>query len=147
MKKRIVISCSMLMFLLSAHGCVRSTDEQGRTTYSLDPCSVDKAEKQTEAAIGLMSLLGTIWPALLPVAGVAAGVYGTYKRVKPKLDTARTEANLYHTSTHTLVAIVEDIKIKQPDLWAKLKPILNDAKMSTNIQNVILALRGLPPKE
>jgi len=136
-----------IVFMLCVVGCVKKVNEQGEITYRADPCAVKAAEQGVETGISIISLLGALWPALLPAAGIAAGAYGTYKKVKPNLDIARTEANLYHTSTHTLVAVIEEIKLKQPDLWKKLKPYLEDSKMSKNIENVILALRGLPPNE
>lgn len=137
----------IVVMLLCVSGCIAETNEQDETTYRADPCSVAKFERSAEGAISLMGILSVFWPALIPVATGAAGIYGTYKKVKPKLDVARTEANLYHTSTHTLVAVIEEVKLKQPELWVKLKPFLEDSQMGRNIENVILALRNLPPKE
>jgi len=137
-----------LVFVLCVLGCTKEINDQGKETWKLNPIFSEKIEAPIEAGGNLLTALAP----LLPYAGTAGvalltalGIYR--KTVKPQFEEAKTEANLYHTSTHTLVAIIEDIKIKQPDLWAKLKPFLEDAKMSKNIQNVILALRGLPPSE
>lgn len=142
-----VVCMAIVILLLMVSGCIAETNEQGETTYKADPCTVKKVEQSVEAGISLLGILSVFLPVLIPVATGAAGIYGTYKKVKPKLDVARTEANLYHTSTHTLVAVIEEIKLKQPELWKKLKPFLEDSKMGKNIENVILALRGKPPKE
>ena len=145
--KKWLISIVFVLCMSCLSGCDKEIDDQGNVTYRADPCTVAKVEQGTEAGISLLGILSVFWPALIPVATAAAGVYGTYKKVKPKLDIARTEANLYHTSTHTLVAVIEELKRKQPELWAKLKPYLEDSKMSKNIENVILALRNLPAKD
>ena len=145
--KKLMIVCVLALWVGGmVGGCISGTDpETGKKTYSADPCTVAKLEQGTEGAIGILGILSAFWPALIPVATGAAGAYGVYKRTKPKLDEAKTTAELYHTSTHTLVAVIEDIKKNEPETWAKLKPYLKDSKMGANIENVIRALRGLPP--
>ena len=141
MKKKLLSA----ILLLCVFGCVKSLDDEGRTVYSADPCTVKKIEQGAEAGLSILTILGTFWPALIPVATAGAGVYGTWKRVKPKLTKSRTEANLYHTTAHTIVAVIDDIKIKNPNLWKKIKPYLEDSQMGKNVTNAILALRGKPP--
>ena len=141
--KKIVLS---IVLLLCMAGCIAEVNEQGEETYRADPCTVAKVERGTEAGISLLGILSVFWPALIPVATGAAGIYGTYKKVKPKLDEAKTEANLYHTSTHTLVQVIEAIKKDQPDLWVRIEPFL-ESRVGVNTENVIRALRNLPPKE
>ncbi len=143
MKKLLLIS----VILLFASGCIKSIRPDGEAVYSADPCTVKKIEQGTEAGLSILAILSTFWPALIPVATAGAGIYGTWKRVKPKLTKSRTEANLYHTTAHTVVAVIDDIKIKNPDLWKKIKPYLEDSQMGKNVTNAILALRRKPSIE
>ena len=140
-----IVSIVLLVCIL---GCTKEIDDQGRTTWKLDPNEVVKYEKPVEGAITILEVLtpfvpyaGTAVVALLTALGIWKG------KIKPKLIEAQTEANLAHTATHTVVSIIEDIKTKQPDLWAKMKPGFIDSQMSTNIENVIRAIRRLPAKE
>lgn len=147
MKKKLLLSAILLLWLLCVCGCIKSLDDEGRTVYSADPCAVKKIEQGAEAGLGILAILSTFWPALIPVVAAGGSVYGTYKRMKPKLTESQTEANLYHTTAHTVVAVIEDIKTKEPALWAKLKPFMEDSQMGKNVTNAILALRGKPPIE
>ncbi len=144
--KKILLSM-ILLLSVCVSGCTKSIGPDGETVYNADPCTVAQFEKGTEAGINILTILSTFWPALIPVATAGAGIYGTWKRVKPKLTKSRTEANLYHTTAHTVVAVIDDIKIKNPDLWAKIKPFMVDSQMGKNVTNAILALRGKPPVE
>ena len=142
--KKILLSVILLFFVC---GCTKEINEQGQATWKLDPVRSEKVEKQVESAAGLLTALTPF----LPHAGVAAtalltalGVYRT--KVKPNFDKARTEANLYHTTTHTLVQVIETIKKDEPELWAKIEPFM-DSKIGKNTENVIRAMRGLPVKE
>ena len=137
-----------LVLLVCISGCVKSQDDQGRITYRIDPNTAMKYEKPIEGAITILEVLtpfvpyaGTAAVALLTALGIWKG------KIKPKLTEARTEANLAHTATHTVVSIIEDIKIKQPELWEKMKPEFIDSQMSKNIENVVRAIRRLPAKE
>ena len=134
-----------LILLISLSGCIKSLNQEGEVVYSADPCTVVKFERQAEGAIGVLGLLGMFWPALIPIATAAGGVYGTYKRIKPALEEKRTEAELYHASTKTLVDVIEDIKKNQPELWLKLKPVLVDSQMAKNVEQVIWALKQEKP--
>ena len=145
MKKLIV--CVVMLAVLCVAGCITSVDSEGKKTYRIDPNESAKYEGGAEGVAALLQALSPFVPyvgtgslAILTALGIYRG------KIKPKLETAQTEADLYHTSTHTLVAVIEEIKVKQPELWEKLKPFLNDTQMGQNTENVIRALRSLPPK-
>ena len=140
MKKWLIIT----VLLLGACGCVKSVNSEGKTIYRADPCSLARIEKGTEGVISVLTILGAFWPALLPVAAAGVGVYGTYKKIKPKLLESQTEANLYHTTTHALVTAIEDLKINNPEAWSKLK---EEIRVGPQVESVIRALRGKPPIE
>ena len=136
------------ILLLCICGCVRSLDDQGRTTYHIDPNEAMKYEKPVEAAATVLEALAPF----VPYAGTGAvallTALGIWKaKIKPQYTKAKTEANLYHTTARTVVAVIEDIKLKDSELWKKLKPFLEDSQMGKNVTNAILALRGKPPVE
>lgn len=139
--KKIVFVSLILFFVV---GCTKEVTPDGKTTYRADPCSLAKIEQGVEGGLGILNILSVFWPALLPVAAAGAGVYGTYRKVKPKLLESQTKANLYHTSTHALVTAIEDFKKNNPEAWSKLK---EEIKMGPQVESVIRALRGLPPIE
>jgi hypothetical protein len=145
MKKAILLSIVFVAFFC---GCTKEINtETGETTWKLNPIISQQVEDTAEGAAGLLTALTPF----IPHAGVAGGALltalGIYRRkVKPNFDKAKTEANLYHTATHTLVEVIEDIKKNEPEVWAKIKPLL-ETEMGQNIENAIRAIRGLPPKE
>lgn len=133
--------------LLFVSGCLMRIDPiTGERTYQIDPNAIPAYEETAEAAIGILAILSTIWPVLLPAVGIAAGVYGTWKKVKPQLATAQSEAAMYHTATKSVVTAIENFKINNPKEWLILEERLKKA-IGPNAENVIRALRGLPPKE
>ncbi len=140
MKKRLAILLTLVFFV----GCVKTIDEQGKKTWRLDPIKTEKVEKTIEEGA---SLIGALYPPALAAIIPLLGALGYWKtKIKPKFLEARTEANLYHASTHTLVQVVEDIKKNQPEIWKEIEPFLK-SRIGTNTENVIRAMRGLPAKE
>jgi len=68
----------VVLLCLFVTGCIKGIDpETGRETYRLDPNTAKSIEKQVETGVSLLTIAGALWPALLPVAGAAAGVLGT----------------------------------------------------------------------
>ena len=140
MKKWII----SIVFVLCVLGCTKEINEQGQTTWKLDPIRTEQVESAIESGASLLSVV-------YPPAGAAAvailGALGIWrKKIKPNYEKAKTEANLYHTSTHTLVQVIEAIKKDEPELWEKIEPFM-DSRIGTNTENVIRAIRGLPAKE
>ena len=136
-----------IVFALCVAGCTKEIDNQGKSTWKINPIVSEKVEQPIEATGNLLTALSAVYPPA-GAAGVALltalGIYR--KKIKPNFEKAQTEANLYHTSTHTLVQVIETIKKEQPGAWKLIEPFLK-SKMGQNTENVIRALRGLPPKE
>lgn len=85
------------------------------------------------------------------IAGIAAGALGAWKKVKPGLTVAKTEAEQYHATSAALVQALESFKETNPTEWDKMGALiaaeLNKQGIDPkNIENVIRALRGLPAK-
>ncbi len=143
-----LMSLIAITTMLAMSGCTAVEDEKtGKTTWKLNPLISKQVEDAAEGTAGILKILGPY----IPYAGTgsvaimtALGIY--LKKIKPNYTKAKTEANLYHTTTHTLVQVVEHIKKNEPEIWAKLKPLL-DSEMGRNTENAIRGLRGLPAKE
>lgn len=140
MKKLILL----IVACVALSGCMKIIDPiTGQTKYAIDPNAAAKIEKPAETVVSVLGVLGTFWPALLPFATAAVGAVAAWKRIKPKLTEAQTTSNLYHTSTQSLVAAIEEYKKHDPEGWDKLKGELGD--WPTRVENVIRALRNMSP--
>lgn len=148
MRKKMLLVCTVaILCCASLISCSKGTDpETGKTTYRLDTKAADNIEKGVKTGLDIMAILSALFPVLLPVVGAGTGIYGAWRVVRPKLEIARDEANTYHIATSSLVTAVEKFKITNPEQWKDLKEVLSD-KLGPNAENVIRALRGLPPKD
>ena len=140
--------CALLLVIgLSVIGCKASTDlETGKKTYSLDPNAASKMEESAEATLAILTILGSLFPVLIPVTTAAAGIYGAYKVIKPKLEDAKEEADMYYAATDSIVSAMEKFKKTNPEQWEAVGSFLSH-KIGPNTENVIRALRGLHPKD
>lgn len=135
-----------IMLAFSCFGCIKSTDTQGRTTYQADPNIVTKVEQGVEQSIGILTILGAFWPILLPIATAVGGGLATYKKIKPQVTSAQTEAKIYYNTTASIVVAIEDLKKQNPKSWEDLRDRLYDT-IGENGEAVIRGMRGLPPVE
>lgn len=137
----------VVAWLSLAAGCIQQLDPvTGEEEFVLKPEIAAKIDVVAEAAPGMAALLAIFFPALYPLAGLAAGAAGAWARMRPKLKTARTEAETYFTVTESLVEAIEQYKADNPDEWAKLRAKLGD-NIGANTESVIRAIRGLPLKD
>ena len=126
-------------------GCQITPDSAGEKQYQLDLKKAAQFEEYSEVTLSVLAVLGSIFPYLLPVVGIGVGALGAWRKVKPKLIEARSEANLFYDTTDALVAGIESFKKTNPDDWQKLEEPLVKA-IGPKAENAIRALRGLPPK-
>ena len=117
----------------------------GETKYSLDPNAAVKVEQAVEVAGGIATLLVPFLPWLAPIITAGGGAYATYKTQKPKLVKAQTESEAWHNAASTMVLTFEKFKKTNPAEAEKLSAKFADT-MGIDVENVIRALRGLPPK-
>lgn len=142
--KKLLIS---IVFVLCVLGCTKELNEQGKTTWKLNPVITEQVEQATEGTASILTALTPFFPPAGAVGATLLAALGIWrKKIKPNYEKAKTEAELYHTSTKTLVEVIEEIKANQPEVWSKLKPIL-ESNIGQNMENVIRALRGKAPKE
>jgi hypothetical protein len=132
-------------------GCRIVTDAvTGQQTRVLDPNSslVIGGEAAAQVAAGIAPFLGPMGAA---AGGIILGVLGAWRKVKPSLTVARTEAEHYHAVAAATVAGVEEFKTTNPEQWEALGALLSAKAKEQGIdprliENVIRALRGLPAK-
>ena len=144
----VVLSTAMLAVM---YGCIQHTDPTtGIKTWVLDPNvvgTVDTAANAAEQVAPTLIALSVLWPPLAAVGGIILGVVGMWKKLKPQVAKEQSKAEIAYTATSVLVNVIEDLKSNK-ELWALLKPKLQErfGELGTSIENVIRAIRGLPPK-
>jgi len=159
-RKRIVLKWCLWLAMtlgltLGMAGCRKATDvDTGKQFWTVDPNKAQKIEQGAEAAGRILAILGILWPVLLPAGAGVAGALAVWRKYKPKLTQAESEALLYHTLGSVTVDGIEEFKKLYPEEWKKLiveleavKGKILSAEERRKIENLIRALRGLPPKE
>lgn len=151
MMKRILIVTAFLL-ILSAGCQKRLNPETGQKEYRIDPNVAQKVEEGTQAGIGILTILAAFWPALIPAMTAAAGVYGTWLKVKPRVTKYQQESQAYHTAGSVTAAGIEQFKKLYPKEWENLCQQLEKVKNKfvksedqVKIENIIRGFRGLPP--
>jgi len=130
-------------------GCITATDPvTGEKTYAVDPNTATQVEGVAQAVGSLAPLLGSTGAL---VGGAILGVVGAWRKVKPSLTEARTQAEHYHAATTATVEAIEQFKESAPEAWAQLGELIDERLSkqgidSTTVENVIRAIRGLPAK-
>ena len=149
----LIVATLALSSLLVTGGCLTTllTDPNtGETTelVSLDPNIVNAVEGAVETVSGVSSLFGT---AGVSVSTLLLGALAVWKKVKPSLMEAKTEAAQYQAAASATVTAIEELKTIAPEACEKLKSLV-DTKLSDQgidpliVENVIRALRGLEAK-
>ena len=133
-----------IVLALLVVGCVTSLDpETGEKLYGLDQNTVGGIESLVETSLTIGTVLAVLFPMIIPALTLAGGIYGTWKKIKPQVVKAQDRATLMHTGVTSLVVAIEQLKKQSPETWEKLKKLI---KVGPEIENIILAIRGLPPK-
>lgn len=141
--KKVLISCWLLLLVGS---CVSGVDlVTGEPTVGIDPNISAKIESGAEATIGILTILGAFWPILIPIMTGIGGGLATWRKIKPKLTEAQSEATMYYSATESVVTAIEDFKEKYPEEWDKLKAECSHT-IGPQAENVIRAILGKPPK-
>lgn len=95
---------------LVTSGCV----SDGSGGYRLSFGNADKIEKGLDAGATGLGLLSLFIPGMAGVGGIAAGIAGTFKKMKPQLTKQKA------VSEH-VVKTIETIKKENPDIWLDIK--------------------------
>ncbi len=145
----------MLGLTLGMASCRKVTDvDTGKQFWTVDPNKAQKIEQGVDAVSRILAILGILWPVLLPVGTGVAGALAVWGKYKPQLTQAESETLLYHTLGSVTVDGLEKFKELYPEEWKKLLAEMEAVKGKIlspeerrKIENLIRALRGLPPKE
>ncbi len=135
MKKVIVMSVLMMVFCV---GCAAFQELTGADVGDVDKMS-DTAAATGELLAGLATVFGV--PILSLIGGGLIAGAKVWRNMKPKIEEAENEADMYHDVAEVLINNIEDIKNNQPELWAKIKPFIA-SKQVGNVTAVVRALRG-----
>ena len=108
-----------------------------------DPNTVSTIENVAETGVTLTQLLGSLWPALIPIGTAGAGVLAVYKRLKPKLIEATKSKDKYFAGGEMLTEILEDIKLNEPDIWAKIGPEIKKMSIHKDVESALKGFRGV----
>lgn len=145
----------LLAFMLSLCllGCVEgistdpNTGEQTEYHY-VDPNVADSIEGTAEGVVGGMAALLPLLPWLAPFVTAGGGILATFKKMKPKLTAAEKEKSDFARGGAVLAAVLQEVKVKQPDMWDKIGPVIhNHLKYSKDIDAAIKEFRRLAPSD
>lgn len=152
MKKRLLTFVLMLSLLVAVGSCEATktvNPETGETekTYALDQEQADEIESATETLVAAGGIASGFLPWLTPfVAATVAGL-ATWRKIRPKLNEATAERDAFFKGGEVLAIALDDIKTNQPEVWAKIAPVIEDAAGPVgHVENAIRGFRHLPPK-
>lgn len=125
MKKTLIIVS--LMVILTAGCQMFDVKPDGRRVLTPQAseridAGVDTVEYLSEAAMAA----GMFWPGLSAIGALGLGIAGTVRKMKPKVDEAKSNAELAGQAMTEVVKAIEKYKLNSPDGWAKLKSELMD---------------------
>lgn len=115
---------------LVTSGCA----SDGNGGYRLTFGNADKIEKGLDAGATGLGLISLFVPGLAGVGGIAAGVAGAFKKLKPELTKQKK-------TTEHIVTTIEQIKKDNPDIWNDIKDKFaenTDADIDAVIEQIIL---------
>jgi hypothetical protein len=143
------MSVLVLSAMISLTGCglVEKTPEGGTQLSPEGIQKIDGVVAIAEPVGNLVTSLGLFWPGATALGGLIAGVAGTWKKLKPEVEAAKTSEALAESAGKAMVLAIEELKKASPDSWEKLKPLLEDfIAAGGTVESFIRALRELPPK-
>jgi hypothetical protein len=129
-------------------GCLTLTDPNGVQYTTLDPNVVGKVETGVQGVAAVAPLFGAAGAA---IAAALTGALAVWRKVKPGLMVAKTQAQQYHAAASATVTALEEYKKVAPDQWNSLGKLIEDQLKKCGldqlaVENVIRGLRGLSPK-
>jgi len=143
MKKKILICVAGFLVTLMA-GC--ATTPAGDTVVKPEAIeAIDNAALIAEPLAQSVTAMGLVWPPAALIGGILAGMVGVWRKMKPELVAAQSEADLGALAGEATAAALEAFKNRYPEEWSTLSNYLRDNHGPT-VENFYRTLRGLPPK-
>lgn len=147
MRKTLVTGTALFIVMLA--GCqITESPETGEKTISMTPKALLAADTAAELAEPVGQIASTVslwWPPAALLAGLFGGAAGTWKKLRPQLDTAIDTATLATAAGEATAVALEEFKTTFPDAWAALSERLKKHH-GPEVENFYRALRDLPPK-
>jgi hypothetical protein len=140
MKWMIWIPATVALFALA--GC--ATTPAGETV--LAPETIETIDAIADVAEPLGASLAILFPPVAALGGVLAGVFGAWRRMKPKVAEAEDLAEIATAAGESTSFALEEFKKAHPDEWGTLSDYLRDHHGPV-AESFYRALRGLPPKD
>lgn len=138
------LGMALSLIALFAVGC--ATTPTGETVIKPETVeAIDNAATVMEPLGATVTSLGLFWPPAAAIGGLLAGMAGVWRKMKPSLEEARSEAEIGVLAGEATAVAIEEFKKRYPDEWDNLSRILADNHGLT-VENFYRALRGLPLK-
>ncbi len=104
-------------------------------------------EEVAETLITVGGVAASLLPWLTPFVAAAAAGLGTWRKIRPKLEEATNERDVFFKGGEVLATALDDIKTNQPEVWAKIVPAIEKATGPIGYaENAIRGFRHLPPR-
>lgn len=123
-------------------GC--ATTQTGETVITPEAVEIIDAVAAVAEPLGVS--LAVLFPPAAALGGVLAGMAGAWRRMKPKLEDAESQAELATYAGEATAVALEQFKADNPKEWALLAEFLKKHH-GTTVENFYRALRDLPPKD
>jgi len=135
--KRFLLIVVVALLAIGIMGCVTNPNTGEREIKPEVVAKIDAVTIPAEQSIeALAPIAVAIWPPAAGILGILGLALGAWNK--------RKASNSYAV-TESVVTTLEKWKVDNPEAWATL-----EAKMSKSIgidaENIIRAIRGLPPK-
>jgi hypothetical protein len=111
----------------------------------LTPEAIETIDAVASVAEPLGTSLAVLYPPAAVLGGVLAGVFGAWRRMKPKVAEAEDTAEIATAAGEATSYALEEFKKAHPEEWSTLSGYLRDHHGPV-IESFYRALRGLPPR-
>jgi hypothetical protein len=112
----------------------------------LTPETIETIDAVASVAEPLGMSLAVLYPPAAVFGGILAGVFGAWRRMKPKVIEAENLAEIATAAGESTSFALEEFKKAHPEEWSTLSEYLTDHHGPV-AESFYRALRGLPPKD
>jgi hypothetical protein len=112
----------------------------------MSPEAIETIDAVASVAEPLGMSLAVLYPPAAVLGGVLAGVFGAWRRMKPKVIEAEDAADIAVAAGESTAFAIDEFKKAHPEEWGVLSDYLTDHH-GPIAESFYRALRGLPPKD
>lgn len=128
--------------LCALAGC--ATTATGETI--LTPAAIGTIDAVASVAEPLGTSLAILYPPAAVLGAALAGVFGAWRRMKPKVVEAETGRDIAEAAGDATSFALEEFKKAHPEEWSTLSDYLSKHHGPV-VESFYRALRGLPPRD